>query len=187
MTVQAGTAGAGLPLRLHHNAYVTADMEATRRFYEDLVGMPLVATYCETDHLFGADRVYCHCFFALSDGGALAFFQFASPEDQALFGPAMPPSPFHHIALKVDAATQAAVHGRFRAAGVPEPSDDCYFLDHGYCQSLYVRDPNGLIVELTVDAPGIEDTDEERKRNAHADLARWLGGDHRSNNLYRPQ
>ena len=31
---------AHLPTRLHHNAYVTRDMEATRHFYEDLIGMP---------------------------------------------------------------------------------------------------------------------------------------------------
>src|SRR4051812_42480060 len=28
--------------RLHHNAWVTKDQEATRRFYEDLIGLPLV-------------------------------------------------------------------------------------------------------------------------------------------------
>ncbi len=50
--------------RLHHNAYVTRDQEATRAFYEDLMGFPLVATWCEADELFGAERVYCHTFFA---------------------------------------------------------------------------------------------------------------------------
>ena len=44
--------------RLHHNAWVTTDQEATRRFYEDLIGLPLVATWSETDELFGAERVY---------------------------------------------------------------------------------------------------------------------------------
>ena len=32
-----------LPSRLHHNAYVSKDLEATRAFYEDLSGLPLVA------------------------------------------------------------------------------------------------------------------------------------------------
>ena len=50
-----------------------------------------------------AERVYCHMFFGMGDGGALAFFKFAKPEDQELFGPKMPASPFHHIALNVDA------------------------------------------------------------------------------------
>ena len=32
------------PTRLHHNAYVCADQEATRHFYEDIVGLPLSGT-----------------------------------------------------------------------------------------------------------------------------------------------
>ena len=58
-----------IPKRLHHNAYVTRDQEATRHFYEDIIGMPLVATWCESDELFGAVRTYCHTFFAMGDGG----------------------------------------------------------------------------------------------------------------------
>ena len=27
-----------IPIRLHHNAYVTRDQEKTRQFYEDLIG-----------------------------------------------------------------------------------------------------------------------------------------------------
>ena len=34
-----------IPKRLQHNAYVTRDQEATRHFYEDIIGMPLVATW----------------------------------------------------------------------------------------------------------------------------------------------
>jgi catechol 2,3-dioxygenase-like lactoylglutathione lyase family enzyme len=60
------------PTRLHHNAFVTRDMEVTRKVYEDVIGMPLVATWDEKTDLFGKERVYCHCFFALEDGGALA-------------------------------------------------------------------------------------------------------------------
>ena len=29
-----------LPSRLHHNAFLTKDQEATRAFYEDLIGLP---------------------------------------------------------------------------------------------------------------------------------------------------
>ncbi len=104
--------GAKLPSRLHHTAYVAKDLEATRRFYEDIIGLPLMATWCEVDELFGAERVYCHLFFGLADGSALAFFNFANPEDQKLFGPQMPDSPFHHIALNVDAQTQAGIEQR---------------------------------------------------------------------------
>ena len=40
-----------LPSRLHHNAFLTKDQEATRAFYEDLIGLPLVATWSEADEL----------------------------------------------------------------------------------------------------------------------------------------
>jgi glyoxylase I family protein len=174
---------ARIPSRLHHNAYLTRDLEATRRFYEDLLGLPLVAAWRESDELFGAVRTYCHCFFAIGDGGALAFFQFANAEDQEQFGPKMPPTPFHHIALNCDADTQNEVKKRLAAAGYREPQT--FVLDHGYCKSLYITDPNGLIVELTVDAPNAPEIAATRQSDAHSELKRWLGGDHRSNNVYR--
>ncbi len=175
----------GLPSRLHHTAYVTKDLEKTRAFYEELIGLPLAATWCESDELFGEVRTYCHCFFELADGSALAFFQFAEPRDQALFGPPIPPSPFHHIALNVDAPTQEGVAARLEKAGYRAPQT--YVLEHGYCRSLYVEDPNGMIVELTCDAPSAVTADLVTKRRAEArrELQRWLAGDHRSNNTYR--
>jgi catechol 2,3-dioxygenase-like lactoylglutathione lyase family enzyme len=173
------------PSRLHHTAYVSKDLEKTRAFYEDLIGLPLTATWCESDELFDAQRVYCHCFFELQDGSALAFFQFANARDQELFGPKMPESPFHHIALRVDAATQAAIAARLEKAGYRAP--DTYVLEHGYCRSLYVKDPNGMIVELTCDVPEAiaPEVRAERREKARRELARWLAGDHSSNNGYR--
>lgn len=174
---------AQLPSRLHHTAYVTQDLERTRAFYEDLIGLPLLATWCESDLLFGAERTYCHVFFGLADGGALAFFQFAKPEDAELFGPKMPFTPFHHIALKVDAEVQAGIEQRLTAAGYEAPQ--MFVLEHGYCRSLYATDPNGMIVEFTVDHPEVEQINGKRLKTAHADLKRWLGGDHTSNNTFR--
>ena len=43
----ADAPAAALPLRLHHNAYVCADPERTRHFYEDILGLPLLATWIE--------------------------------------------------------------------------------------------------------------------------------------------
>lgn len=69
--------------RLHHHAYVVDDQEMTRVFYEDVLGFPLVATWCEVETVRGKERTYCHTFFELQDGSALAFFQFLDPDDQA--------------------------------------------------------------------------------------------------------
>lgn len=174
---------AKIPGRLHHTAYVTKDLEATRHFYEDVLGIPLIATWCEKDMLFGAERTYCHCFFGLADGSALAFFQFADPDDQKLFGPEIPESPFHHIALQVDADTQAELEARISRAGFTEP--DTYILEHGYCRSVYIKDPNGMILEFTHDAPEAAALNEGKLATAHAELKRWLGGDRSINNVFR--
>ncbi|GAB2806684.1 VOC family protein [Lentzea nigeriaca] len=172
-----------LPARLHHNAFVTKDQEATRAFYEDIIGLPLVATWKESDELFGKMRTYCHTFYGLGDGSALAFFQFADAGDQEQFGPEMPFSPFQHIALKVTKEVQDRLVQKLDAAGWNP--DQTYVLEHGYCRSLYTADPNGLLLEFTVDAEGVEATDAQRRGTARADLASWLAGDHTSNNHWR--
>jgi len=172
-----------LPQRLHHTAYCTKDQEATRAFYEGIIGLPLLATWSEQDELFGAVRTYCHTFFGLGDGSALAFFQFADPEDQALFDPELLPSPFRHIALKVSAEVQADIESRLTEAGwLPEQT---FVLEHGYCRSLYTTDPNGMVLEFTVDHPSADEINEDRLADAHQVLERWLGGDHTSNNNFR--
>lgn len=173
------------PTRLHHTAYVTRDQAKTRAFYEDLIGLPLIATWAETEELFGRTRTYCHTFFGLDDGSALAFFQFADPADEAEFGPIMPESPFHHIALNVADETQQKIDERLIAAGYAAP--DYYVLEHGYCRSLYVRDPNGMLLEFTVDAPDAIEDAPRKAALAREELDRWLSGDHTPNNKAREE
>ena len=169
--------------RLHHTAYVSKDLGATREFYEDILGFPLLATWSEADELFGAVRVYCHTFFGLADGSALAFFQFANKSDADEFGPALAPSPFRHIAMKVDAEGQAELQRRLeKAKWKPEGT---YVLEHGYCRSLYTEDPNGMLVEFTCDVPEVDEIAKTRRADAHETLERWLAGDHTGNNPYR--
>jgi catechol-2,3-dioxygenase len=95
----------------------------------------------------------------------------------------MPGTPFHHLALAVDAETQAELEARIAAAGIKPPAT--YVLEHGYCRSVYVTDPNGLILEFTRDHPDAARISNERRAGAHAELKRWLKGDHTSNNTYR--
>jgi len=179
----ASTSGTSLAQRLHHTAYVTRDQAATRAFYEDVLGFPLLATWAEADELFGAQRVYCHTFFGLADGSALAFFQFADQADDEMFNPELAPSPFRHIAMKVDAEGQAELERRLEAADWKP--DATYVLEHGYCRSLYTEDPNGMLLEFTVDVPEADELAELRRADAHETLERWLAGDHTGNNPYR--
>ena len=71
-----------LPERLHHYAFIIKDQEASRHFFEDILGIPLVATWCERarNAVLGRELDYCHTFYGLSDGGALAFFQYADDD-----------------------------------------------------------------------------------------------------------
>ncbi len=166
--------------KLHHNAHVTRDMAAVRKFYEEIIGFPLTATWCEQTDLFGKVRTYMHCFFDIGDGSCLAFFQFADPEDHAEFGPELPPSGFRHLAMKVDQETQDGIRDRLAEAGYTAP--DTYILNHGYCYSLYVFDPAKLLIEFTVDHEDVDKINAEQKVKAHAELDRWLSGDHSPNN-----
>ncbi|HWN58698.1 MAG TPA: VOC family protein, partial [Methylomirabilota bacterium] len=92
-----------LPQRLHHNARVVRDHERTRQFYQDIIGMPLLATWAEVGQFpdFPERQIsFCHTFYGLSDGGALAFFGFADPDVYEVYK-AKVQSGFNHIALAV--------------------------------------------------------------------------------------
>lgn len=169
------------PLRLHHHAWVTRDQEANRRFFEDVIGMPLVATWCERtwSEEAGRELEYCHTFYGLADGSALAFFQFADPADYALFKPQPPQQAgYAHVALKVDGETFAAVEGRLERAQIAHR-----VTDHGYCRSLYVLTPDALKLELTLDPDDVAEIAARRRADARAELARWLAGDRSPNNV----
>lgn len=177
MTVdlEAATRGQGLqggrPNRLHHAAWITLDSEATRHFYEDVLGIPLVATWCERM----GDAEYVHTFYAMHDGSALAFFEYADkatrPLDQSSPG---------HLAFECTAEAQAAIQAGLAANGV-----EAHITDHGYCRSLYVRDPNNLQLEFTVDHPEIDRINARQADECHEALARWIAGDHTPNNDIR--
>ncbi len=173
-----------VPVRLHHAAYVCRDLEQTRKFYEDIMGWPLVATWRERDKVFGEDELYyCHLFFQIADGGALAFFKFADPRQHEKFADYGPHSPFIHLALKLpDAASQEELKHRLEAAGY-----QTMVLNHGYCVSLYVTDPNGLNLEFTVDHPDAAKISAKRAATAHEDLRKWLAGDRTTNNEWRDE
>ena len=183
VTTQKPALLAQLPLRLHHHAYVVHDQEANRHFFEDILGIPLVATWCERTRVQERDVAMCHTFFGLEDGGALAFFAFADQEVYQLCIAEKPPAVgnFDHVAFKVEPGTYGEIIDRLAAAGLTYREND-----HGYCKSVYATSPDGLIVEFTVDPPGVEQIDAMRRADAHSELARWVGGDHHTNNTIRP-
>ena len=172
------------PSRLHHNAFVVRDHEVNRRFFEDLLGIPLVATWCEKNHSAELQREveFCHTFFAMGDGGALAFFQFADPELYEMTQAEKPAriGRYDHIAFKAEPETYDELKQRLEAAG-----EKYRETNHGYCKSIYVASPDGLIVEFTQDPDDVAEIDAIRRADAHSELARWLAGDRHTNNDLR--
>lgn len=130
---------------LHHFAWRCRDAEATRRFYEDLLGLPLA-------HVIKSDVVpstgetcpYVHIFFKMRDGSYIAFFDLG---DDTVAAPSPnTPAWVNHIALELDSAAEVeAAKERLEAAGVQVLG----MTDHHIIQSIYFFDPNGLRVELT--------------------------------------
>jgi catechol 2,3-dioxygenase-like lactoylglutathione lyase family enzyme len=167
------------PTGLHHHAYVCADQERTRHFYEDLVGIPLTAFWIEDEDIMGERHVFSHAFFGLPGGGALAFFNFADAAQQERYA-AKQQGLFVHLSLAVDRAAQRAIRARLEGADIA-----VWDADHGYTYSIYVTDPDGLLVEFSADPPGIEAVNAEQRTTAHASLARWMAGGREANNDVR--
>ena len=137
---------------LHHVAFACRDLDETHAFYGEVLGLELV----HTEVAQGPDGYFRHVFYDLGDGSALAFFDLhgvgepdplrtAISEDLGL------PLWVNHLALRTDADRQAALVARLADAG-HEPVMD---IDHGWCHSVYFRDPNGIVVELCRDTPGM--------------------------------
>src|SRR5262245_7481597 len=113
---------------LHHFAYRCRDAEETRRFYEDLLGLPL-AVVVSHDRVPSTNEAhpYCHIFFRLGDGSYLAFFDLF--DGQAAVPDPNTPAWVNHLALHVD--SRAALDGareRLQAAGV----EVLGVVDHGW-------------------------------------------------------
>jgi len=144
---------------LHHNAYRCRDSEETRAWYEEFLGLPLVSAF-EIQ-----DGKALHTFFQMQDGSCLAFFE-------------APDKPFDfkhqdsldlHIALAVDndVFDRMLEKGRAQRVEVRGP------VDHGFCRSIYFRDPNGYIVELTADTGVHQEIMDPAVSKPHAALAHW--------------
>ena len=151
-------------LGLHHNAYRCRDSEETRAFYEDFLGLPLAHALRIGETKTGRSTQVLHTFFQMADGSSLAFFEV--PENPFDF---KPQHDFDlHIALHVDTPTMDAMVAKARAAGAELRGP----VDHGFIRSIYLRDPNGYVVELTTPIAGAAGGTADPEA-AHAILRDW--------------
>lgn len=156
-------------LGLHHFAWRCKDAEETRRFYEDVLGLPLVHVIRnENVPSTGEYCPYVHIFFRMHDGSNIAFFDLG---DDTMAEPS-PNTPMwvNHIALRVDSLDAVkTMKERLENYGI----EVLGIVDHdGYIASIYFFDPNGLRVELTVELAGAA-TVSGYAQTAHGALASW--------------
>ena len=150
---------------LHHNAYRCRDSEETRRFYEDFLGLPLAHTLWIKESKSGRRTDTLHTFYRMDDGSCLAFFEapdmafeFKAQHDYDL-----------HIALEVKHDDLLAMFEKGKRAGVETRG----ISDHGFIHSIYFRDPNGYVIELTAKVPGRENAMDPAANGAREKLERW--------------
>ncbi len=150
---------------LHHNAYRCRDSEETRRFYEDFLGLPLVKAFNISETKSGRKADVLHSFYRLDDGSCLAFFEapgqpfeFKAQHDYDL-----------HIALEVSQDDLHRMFERGRAAGVETRG----ISDHGFIDSIYFRDPNGYVIELTAKRPNHDRAMDPAANDARGVLEAW--------------
>lgn len=130
---------------IHHLTLICRDVERSAGFYRNLLGMRLVKQTVNED-----DRTARHLFFGDEEGrpGTLVTcLEYPSLEEGRVgIGST------HHFALSVESEAELeAWRDYLRSRGVPCTD----VLDRTYSRSIYLRDPDGHVVELATVAPGV--------------------------------
>jgi catechol 2,3-dioxygenase-like lactoylglutathione lyase family enzyme len=150
---------------LHHNAYRCRDSEETRAFYEDFLGLPLSGALEIKETKSGRQTKVLHTFFGLDDGSFLAFFD--APDMPFEF---KPQHDFDlHIALEVTQDVLRAMLAKGKAAGIETRGVS----DHRFIDSIYFRDPNGYVIELTAKRPGHDEAMDPEHNQARDIVRQW--------------
>jgi catechol 2,3-dioxygenase-like lactoylglutathione lyase family enzyme len=139
---------------IHHLAMATKDMDGTIRFWRDLLGMRMVAGLGKPG--------YRHYFFAVSGNNMIAFFEWpeVEPVPEKDHGyPVRGPLIFDHVSFEVEKEEDLwTLKDQLVVAGfwVSE------VIDHGFIHSIYSFDPNGIPIEFSCSAGGVDLRDHPR-------------------------
>ncbi|MBI5518917.1 MAG: VOC family protein [Desulfovibrio sp.] len=133
---------------INHLAMATGDMDATIRYWRDLLGMRLVAGLGHPG--------YRHYFFEIAPQDMIAFFEWPGVQpgpDKDHGAPVRGPFTFDHISFGLGNEDELwELRDKLEAAGfwVSE------VVDHGFIHSLYSFDPNNIAVEFSVPVAGVD-------------------------------
>jgi glyoxylase I family protein len=154
---------------LAHHAFYCRDIENTRDFYENVLEMRLTMALRIPEEVFSGDpKPYCHMFFEMGDGSSIAFFDYPAFFDGEPFH--VPTVYHHHIAIHVDSdASIEYFRSRLETAGYK-----CDYVDHGGAfHSIYLRDPNGMNLEITYVPPAAATFFLQAEQSAATELLAW--------------
>ncbi len=126
---------------INHLAMATGDMDATLRFWRDLLGMRFVVGLGHPG--------YRHYFFEISAQDMIAFFEWPGVTAGALKdhgAPVRGPHTFDHVSIGVESDQDLwELKARLEAAGFWASE----IMDHGFIHSLYSFDPNNIAIEFS--------------------------------------
>jgi glyoxylase I family protein len=129
---------------VHHIALICRNVTETIDFYQGLLGFPLVELVENRDYAGSS-----HFFFDVGNHTLLGFFDFPGhdhpPFSETIGG-------VQHIALSVDEIQFTAAKAKLEAAGIAYLGPD-----RGADESIYIRDPNGVGIELYQEQLGVFD------------------------------
>ncbi len=123
---------------VHHLALLSSDVEATIRFYQDVLEFPLTELFENRDY-----RGSTHFFFDIGHGNLLAFFDFPGLD---LGDSAEVLGGLHHLAISVTPDRWQHLKGKLAAAGIETQELSG--------SSIYFAGPDGERLELIKDTLG---------------------------------
>jgi glyoxylase I family protein len=130
---------------LHHVTLICADLARTLDFYRNLLGMRVVKQTVNED-----DRGARHLFFGDEEGrpGTLVTFLEYPELDEGSVGRGST----HHFAVTVESEEELTAWRDYLLSREIPCTD---VMDRTYFKSIYLRDPDGHIVELATRGPGL--------------------------------
>jgi catechol 2,3-dioxygenase-like lactoylglutathione lyase family enzyme len=133
---------------IHHIGLATHDMESTLDFYENVLGFRAVVCEMIEPKTGGSIR---HAFFDVGEGELIAFMEandidgVSDDFDAGINRGLGAGSGMYHFAFKVaDPAELAKKRDEMKEKGLKVRG----IVDHGWCQSIYFRDPNFVQLEF---------------------------------------
>jgi catechol 2,3-dioxygenase-like lactoylglutathione lyase family enzyme len=151
----------------HHVAITTRDIKASHEFYTGPMGFELVKVQVGPAGERGFAK---HLFYDTGDGQMFAIWDFHDPDLAPDFPTAIStglglPVWANHIAFFAkDLADIAKRRERWLAHGV-----DVMEIDHGWCTSIYAKDPSGILVEFCTSTRELNQADREEAQRRLAD------------------